>query len=128
MNPGVPSLGGSRFPGLAAGPAMIAIAVAAAGPISGPVPTGPPISGPVRGDGRWAGAAAGAWPGRGPDRRDGVPALPAGRAEQAGSRPGWGEPAPEEPTGQGRRRRAEDEAYGYPPDDDVPRAGAARWR
>ncbi|RKR89627.1 hypothetical protein BDK92_3982 [Micromonospora pisi] len=79
-------------------------------------------------DGRWSDAGAGAWPDRGRDRSPVVPALPAGSAEPNGGwRAGRGE-APGAPPAPGGRRRAEDQAYGYPPEDDAPRAGGARWR
>ncbi|MFK3981684.1 hypothetical protein ACI2K4_15055 [Micromonospora sp. NPDC050397] len=62
------------------------------------------------------------WPGTG--RPDAAPALP---PAPAGAGTGWSGP-PATPV-QGGRRRAEDhQAYGYPPDDDAPRAGGARWR
>ncbi|MFI7603640.1 hypothetical protein ACIBTV_00770 [Micromonospora sp. NPDC049366] len=41
---------------------------------------------------------------------------------------GYQPPADVEPERVGRRARHEDERYGYPPQDDAPRAGGARWR
>ncbi|SCF35090.1 hypothetical protein [Micromonospora mirobrigensis] len=47
-------------------------------------------------------------------------------------RPGRWDAAEPEPVARGRRQRADEERYGYPPRDDVPRAGGARdtdhWR
>ncbi|MGK5743220.1 hypothetical protein [Micromonospora sp. URMC 103] len=78
-----------------------------------------------------------------------------GRGGDAGRRGGWDEPeeraalpvggvpvpdewrpprqrgyqsAPDEPERVGRRARVEEERYGYPPQDDAPRAGGTRWR
>lgn len=68
------------------------------------------------------------WDDRGWEQRASLPALPAGGAEPAGSwGQGWSEPAPErEPARRGRRYRDDDQEFGYPPEDDVPRAGGAR--
>ncbi|MGW4464577.1 hypothetical protein [Micromonospora sp. NPDC004704] len=79
------------------------------------------------GDAHWPGADAGAWSGGGQDRWGGAPALPAGNVDPSSSRRGGWDSAAREPAGPGRRR-AEEPAYGYPPDDDVPRAGGTRRR
>jgi hypothetical protein len=66
------------------------------------------------------------WDDRGWEQRPAMAALPAGSTEPASSwDQGWSEPE-REPARRGGRYRDDGQEFGYPPDGDVPRAGAAR--
>jgi hypothetical protein len=66
------------------------------------------------------------WGEQGWEQRTSLPALPAGGADPASAwGRGWSEPE-REPVRRGRRSRDDDQQFGYPPEDDVPRAGGAR--